>query len=455
MRYPTDAAARALGVLIVFTLFASDFWRNLIGWWGYLGLAAAITAATAVLMTRRGLWRRLDPRRLPRSFVLFLLLAVVSIAWSFYPGATALGILAQLATTLAALFLVTALSWPKLIAALGTALTWIVGLSLLFELIVAVFVRAPVLPFFTDYSGQKVPKAFYWSQAELLHGGPIQGIVGNRNLLAFVALLALIVVAVQLVQKLRRRGPAIAWIVVALATLALTRSATAIAAGIVVAVVLGALLLARRVGPGRRNLVAVGLGVVAAGAAVAVAALWPLLLTVAGKSDDLTGRVDIWSAVSALAAERPAFGWGWVSYWVPWVEPFEGLAVRNGVTYLQAHNAWLDVQLQLGIVGLVLFAALVLGTWHRAWWFAVDAPLDALGRPRPALAITFAPALLLTAQLAQSLAESRLLVEGGWLLFVVLAVKTKLDQSEVGLELDPADERAALAPAPRRAEPVR
>ena len=60
-----------------------------------------------------------------------------------------------------------------------------------------------------------------------------------------------------------------------------------------------------------------------------------------------------------LALERPWFGWGWVGYWQPWVEPFDGLAVRNGVEYLQAHNAWLDVWMQLGIVGLVAFASIV------------------------------------------------------------------------------------------------
>ena len=435
MRYPTDALTRSLGVLIFFTLFAADFWRALIGWWGYIALVLAISAALAVLMTRRGLWRRLALRRLPRTFLLFGVLAVVSLAWSFYPGASVLGILAQAATTLGALFLVAALSWPRLIAVLATALTWILGLSVLFELVVAVFVRAPILPFWTDYTGQTVPKAFYWSQAELFHGGPIQGIVGNRNLLAFVAVLALIAVGVQLAQKIRRTGPAVAWIVVAVVVLALTRSATAIGALVVTAAMLGVLLLARRAGPGRRLWVLGGTAVVVVGALFAVNVFWQQILGLFGKSDDLTGRLDIWNAVAGLAAQRPVFGWGWVSYWAPWVEPFNDLAVRKGVTYLQAHDAWLDVWFQLGFVGLAIFVLLVVGTWHRAWWFAVDNPLDRLGRPAARLPITLAPALILTALIAQSFVESRMLVEGGWTLLVVIALKTKLDQGEVGLDL--------------------
>jgi hypothetical protein len=35
------------------------------------------------------------------------------------------------------------------------------------------------------------------------------------------------------------------------------------------------------------------------------------------------------------------------------------------------------------------------------------------------------PILVLTAQLVQSIAESRMLIEGGWMLLVIWAVKTK------------------------------
>ena len=79
-------------------------------------------------------------------------------------------------------------------------------------------------------------------------------------------------------------------------------------------------------------------------------------------------------AVAALAAERPVLGWGWVSYWAPWAAPFDTLAERKGVLYLQAHNAALDVWFQLGAVGLVLFTALVVSTLWRSWFRAVDRP---------------------------------------------------------------------------------
>ena len=79
-------------------------------------------------------------------------------------------------------------------------------------------------------------------------------------------------------------------------------------------------------------------------------------------SEDLTGRLDIWSAVWALFVERPILGWGWTSYWQSWVPLFQDLAVRNGVLYLQAHNACVDVAFQLGVVGLVLFRGSIVAT---------------------------------------------------------------------------------------------
>ena len=53
-------------------------------------------------------------------------------------------------------------------------------------------------------------------------------------------------------------------------------------------------------------------------------------------------------------------------------EPFDDLVVIRGVTYLQAHNAWLDVFLQLGVIGLIVLLALVLSTLARSWTIAAD-----------------------------------------------------------------------------------
>ncbi len=90
---------------------------------------------------------------------------------------------------------------------LGTALRWILALSLAFELFVSTVIRDRLLPFWVDYSHlDKIPAAFYWSRNLLFEGGRIQGIVGNANILAFAALLAVITFSRADRGALRRRG---------------------------------------------------------------------------------------------------------------------------------------------------------------------------------------------------------------------------------------------------------
>ena len=420
-------AVRTFASGVLFTVLAGQFWRNLLGWWGFGAIAIVVVVGSVVglvLLKPDWMWRKF-----PKSLGVFLLLVTLSLAWSFYPGATAIGIVLQWVTTIAALFLALTLSWAELLRALSAALRWVLGLSILFELIVGLFVRQAVLPFWVDYGTEKVPDAFYWSRGLLFQGGPIEGIVASRNLLGFLALLALIVFWVQLAASTVRRGRGVGWLVLAALMLVLTRSATVtVAVGVVVLVLLFA-LWARRVGAEGRRPVYLTAAASVVAVIAALVTFTPQLLSVLGKSEDLTGRLDIWRSVTELASQSPVFGWGWVSYWMPWVEPFDDLAVRKGVTYLQAHDAWLDVWLQLGVVGVVAFAALALSTLWRSWFLAADRPRRSVADTAPFEASALLPLLIMAALLAQSVAESRLLVEYGWVLLVVLAVMTKRQQA--------------------------
>ena len=419
-----------LVALTFFTLFASDAWRNLIGWWGYLALAGALvlTWVILIIVARRRLYWRVAPW----SLVLWLAWAGCSIAWSHYPGASALGWVASVATAFLGFAIVLTTNRPELVRGLGFALRWILALSLLFEAIVALFVRHPVLPFWVDWGDGKIPKAFYWSQNQLFHLGPLQGIVGNRNLLGFIALLALIVFCVQLADRVVWRGSGILWIVIAAATLVLTRSSTVWLALVVVVFAAAMALWTRRLRPSRRwPVYAVGTAL-GAGALVTLPLWWATAVAALGRSADATGRTQIWATVWEMITQRPVVGWGWVSYWAPWVDPFDHLVVIKGVRYLQAHNAWLDVWMQIGIIGLILFAAVCVAALWRAWFLAVDRPRWDLDSHRPFTAHALMPLLLLVALLVQSIAESRILVEGGFLLLVAIVVAVKMPARGLG-----------------------
>ncbi|QHF19703.1 O-antigen ligase family protein [Rathayibacter sp. VKM Ac-2762] len=429
IRRAAPAAPRALAVAVLAVLLAGQSLRNLAGWWGWgVVVALLLGASIAVLVRARP---RLRWARTPKSLVLFLGLAVLSLLWSAYPGASAIGVTAQLATTLGGVVLAVTLSSRELLTALGRALRLSVGLSLLFELVIAVVVRQPVLPFGVEPPADgPTPDAFYWSQAALFTGEPVQGIVGNRNLLGFLALLGLIVIAIELAaHSIRRRWGAV-WVALFVATLLLTRSATVLLCLVAVVLAAAFALWARGRGESRRRPVYLTAAGLAVAAVAGGAAGWGALLGLLGKSEDATGRLDIWDSVIALTLQRPVLGWGWVSYWAPWAAPFDTLAERKGVLYLQAHDAWLDVALQLGAVGLVLFAALAVSTLWRSWFRAVDRPRRDATSTLPYTAVSLAPLLIVVALLAQSLFESRILIEGGWLLLVLFAVQTKRPATE-------------------------
>lgn len=417
----TSVYRRTLATLGLFSIAAGDAWRNLIGWYGWGAVLFVIITLVIIELIRM----RVDLRLLPYPLVAFLVLCAASIAWSAYPGASAMGVGFVVLTTAFGLYLATAIDLTTFVRCLGTALRWILGLSLLFELLVATVIRHKVLPFWVDWSHlDKIPAAFYWSRNLLFEGGRIQGIVGNANLLGFAAMLAVIVFAVQIAARSTSRFWTTGWLIIALGVLALTRSSTVLVAGIAVAVVALYLWLVRRVPAERRVPWFIGGGVLLAAGVAGVLVFRGSLLSLLGKSPDLTNRFDIWDTVLGLAIQRPVVGWGWIGYWAPWVEPFDDLVVIKGVTYLQAHNAWLDVFLQLGIVGLVVFGALVLTTLGRGWIRALDL---AHGRGK---AIGLLPVLVTVLLIVHSLAESRLLIELGFALLVVFAIRTRSNRGQ-------------------------
>jgi O-antigen ligase len=145
------------------------------------------------------------------------------------------------------------------------------------------------------------------------------------------------------------------------------------------------------------------------------AAFYRELFDLLGKSPDASGRFYIWDKVLTLIEDKPILGWGWTGYWIPGIEPWEGLVVINSVPMYQAHNAYLDVWLQLGLVGLVLFSWVIVQGFIRAWRVAV----------RHTSPLYLYPLFVLLAILGQSLTESRLLIEISWILLVLVIVKSR------------------------------
>lgn len=403
-----------IAYLALFVLMGGDAIRYSIGWIGWAIALAILFVATLVSLFRSDF--RSTLKIVPWPLTGLLALMLIGVIWSNYPLVSAGAALVQVATSAFAIFLATAFDWRELLRLFSNTLRVLIFGSVIFELFAALVVQGPIQPFFPNYEGDAPPAvAFYWTQGNLFTDDRIQGIVGNSNMLAYMAMIGLIVFAIERAANATSRLVTILSFLATIPMLLLARSASI---GFALLAVLAAAIVSIAV-EGRKKEVRhryyrIAWGVIGAGA-LFVLSFRADIFSLIGKSPDMTGRTQIWKVVLDLIDQRPLQGWGWSSYWVPWVEPYRGLIVINHVPYFQAHNAFLDIWLQLGIVGLGLFLLLVGLTFVRLWRLAV----------RHTSPLYLWPILVFVGIITQNITESRMLVEIGWVILVLFAVKVQ------------------------------
>jgi len=399
---------------------AGDAVRYSVGWggWAVIVGVGAVIALIALLAGNPGK----TLLRVPVPLALLLALMALSLIWSQYRGFTGIALAAQIGTTIFALFLANQFGWRQLLNIFANTLRFVLGASLLFELVAAVF--GPIKPIFPNYEGNEPPSASYlWSQGNLFDGERIQGIMGNANLLAFTAVLGIMVFLVEYIVTHKKRSLPLSSLILAVLLAALAKSAgMTLAIALIAFAALIAIFSEGRDRATRHRIYGYGIWALV-GVAVFGLIYRTELFDLLGRSPDASGRFYIWGEVLNLIWEKPLEGWGWISYWVPGVEPFEGLIVINKVPMYQAHNAFLDIWLQLGIAGLVLLVWLMMQGFNRLWAVAV----------RHTNPLYLFPLFGFLVIAAQSLTESRLLIEISWVLLVLLTTKSR----EPFAELEP------------------
>ncbi|MBN9213871.1 MAG: ligase [Microbacterium sp. SCN 70-200] len=411
-------------IFVIAAALAGTSWLMAFGTIG-AGIAAFGSAIVSIV-----LWIVLRPEvqwpRLPWFAALYVAWAVASLTWTAYPSATLLTLGLLLATTVQAMFVGSVLTWRELVRAIASALKWILALSIVFELWVSLVWGGPVLPEFVRPDGPVDDPIVYWSRDNLFEGGRIQGLFGNANLLAVVALLGMIIFAVRWASHAPRRPLLVGWFALAAVLFVRAGSATAwLTAGTVVVVLVTVLLMRTSTRAGGRTRYYIAYAVVGLGGLTALWLTRDSIFTLLGRSSDLTGREGIWADVWAKAIEHPVIGWGFSTPWVPTDAFFDGWITDHGQTVMQAHNMWLDVFFQLGAIGLVLIVLTVAAFVWRSWFFAVDRPRWDLVADRPYSPLTLVPTLVGAVVLVQGLAETGPLVGWGWMFIVMLAFKIK------------------------------
>lgn len=421
---------RAYATLVLFAVFAHTAVYNLVGEVG-AGVIMALfllgALAIGIPMLARGRPHPFAWRRLPWAALAYTVLALLSVAWSQWRLPTILTWVLLAAVTVNALLIAHALVWHEIVQTLGSAFKSIIGLSIALELTVSLVLHHPLLPNFATLPDGDVDPHWYWVRDNFFDGGRIQGIVGNSNVLAIICLFAIITFGVRIALRARWRVTHALWIVAAAYLMFRASSATAYLCALAVAIVLLVAILIRRTrtAGGRTRIYATCGGIVAVAVAALVVFREPLF-TALGRGADLTGRTDlVWAKVIERAAQHPIFGNGFSSPWIPTDPAFDGWIVDHGITVFHAHNMWLDVLMQLGVVGLVLMAAAYLSLLWRAWFFAVDRPRWNLRADRPFSPLTLLPVLFTVVLLVQGLAESTPIMLWGWMLLVMFSFKLK------------------------------
>jgi exopolysaccharide production protein ExoQ len=203
----------------------------------------------------------------------------------------------------------------------------------------------------------------------------VRGALVNKNALGGIMSLAVLCAGYSLLTRANNRIFAGLVLLGSLALLALSRSATSLIATLVTAGLAAyGWIVQRRANPGWGIMGAI-LTVVVVGATVVGIIYSSDLQEIVGRSTTLTGRTEVWHAVIEAIRQRPLLGYGY-GFWEEPSVARDNIWLELNWAPPHAHNGWLDVELQLGLVGLSIMGVLWLVALSRAvrlGFFARDA----------------------------------------------------------------------------------
>lgn len=93
---------------------------------------------------------------------------------------------------------------------------------------------------------------------------------------------------------------------------------------------------------------------------------WNDVLTYFQKDVTLTGRIPLWKLVWVAIQKHPIFGYGYGGFWNGWDGP--SAAIWSVLLWLPpgAHNGFLDLTLDLGIIGVGIYVTVLISFIYRA-----------------------------------------------------------------------------------------
>ncbi len=404
--------SNALAVAVVGAATLSFPLRQLMGWAGLLAVLG--TLAVLCVLSLAAQWREVGWRGLlPVSLLVFVTWAALSVTWSQYQWATLGGLIYLLTFTALGIYVALVRDTIQIVRAFGDVLRFVLVASLVIEILAGVLLDGPIK--FLGVAGN----------LDVL--GPIEGVLGTRNQLGFVAVVGVVTFGIEVLTKSIARPLAIGSLVLAGLTIVLSQSPLALGTLLVLLAAAVALGGIRRAPAERRRVLQIVLFSLTIAAAITAWLFRARVIAALNAGGELSYRLSVWREAWTLIGLHPLEGWGWLGLWNTDLPPYNGFTRLLGPTPESGLLAPLDVWLQLGVVGFAIFLGMLGLTFTRSWLLA--------SRRR---SIVFAwPALILVVLLVNSLAESTILVEFGWLTFVVCCVKASRELSWRRLFVEP------------------
>jgi len=398
-------------VVLVFgdALFAQEYLYLTPSWLAWYTAAAIALAGSAYFFFKAD-WRRVF-RQIPIELSLLIALMLGSVLWSNYPSQTISSFLIQAGVVMAALFFLAMFSWRQIFNLFANTIRGIIFAALGYELLLS------ILSLMAQASVLGVDENLFQSIrniGQVPDGRTIDDLLLRNSFMGSWALMGLITFLIEFAIEKRHKYLTVVSILLAIVTIVLSGSAGIVFATVAVGLAGLVSLLAEGKDRDTRHRYYRIAWAISGTAGFVVLIFRRVVFEFLGKSPDMTHRTDIWKSVFNLVSERPLEGWGFTGVWVPGVEPFSGLIVINGIEYFQAHNSYLEMALQLGAVGLVLFLILLTRTFIKTWRLGVH----------HSHVLYLWPLLLLVTQLIRGITESRLLVQSAMFMVIIFAIKS-------------------------------
>ena len=350
---------------------------------------SGVYGIVAVLLLARHLRRALFVCTRQAGLLILILLPFLSITWSDAPGVTARKAVAVAGTSLLGLWLSTRFTVREQLR----LLCWALGLAVTLSILTAV-----LLPVFGVMDG--------------LHEGAWRGVFVHKNLTGRIAALAAASFAVLASVAGRGRWVCRGMIAVSIVLVLASRSASAMLMTGTLLLMIPLFRVMRSSGRLMMPVILVAL-IAAAIAGTLLVEQSETVLNALGKDSTLTGRTELWDSVVDKIEHRPLLGYGFGAFWLglDGDSAFVWFETRWDPTH--AHNGILDLMLDAGLAGTLLYALIFIGTARRA--------LEWLRRQESAIGSW--PLIYLAFVLVTNLSESAVLRPNSlfWILFVSLS----------------------------------